>query len=310
MNFIKMHGAGNDYIYVDCFKNTVKNPAETAIIVSDRHFGIGGDGLVLILPSEIADCKMRIFNADGSEAQMCGNAIRCVGKYFFENYVIPRSNCTLAPQYILKIETLSGIKTLNIFAKNSIVNEVEVNMGKADFTAKNIPVMVKSDTYINMPLAICHSCKSGHAVNDRRCRNSNAMTEIYNITAVSMGNPHCVVFCGNIAEIPLEAIGKKFEHHPLFPEKVNAEFVQIIDKQTIKMRVWERGSGETMACGTGACASVAAAVKNGLLDFDTEISVQVRGGELFIICKKDFEITMRGNAVKVFEGVIVSADRL
>ena len=319
--FIKMHGAGNDYVFVDCFKNAVEQPEKLAVTISDRHFGVGSDGLVLILPSEVSDCKMRIFNADGSEAKMCGNAIRCVGKYFFENYV-SASHCGLDPQLleqqqispfgrndgktknILKVETLSGIKTLEIFPhchcgldpqspKNKTTvgqvrndeMEVKVDMDKADFTARNIPIIWHSDTCINQPLEI-----DG---------------EKFMITAVSIGNPHCVVFCEDVDEILLETIGTKFEHHAIFPERVNTEFVQIIDEKTIKMRVWENGSGETMACGTGACASVAAAIKNNLLDFDTEICVKLRGGEIFITCKPDYQMFMRGNAVEVFRGLFL-----
>ena len=273
--FVKMHGAGNDYIFVDCFKNAVEQPEKLAVNISDRHFGVGSDGLVLILPSEIADCKMRIFNADGSEAKMCGNAIRCVGKYFYENIDNQKD--------IIKIDTLSGIKILELFVENKIVNEVRVDMGKADFTAKNIPIICNSDTYINSQIEI-----DGKE---------------FIITAVSIGNPHAVVFCENVDEIPLAMLGSKFEHHAIFPERVNTEFVQIVDNQTIKMRVWESGSGETMACGTGACASAAAAIKNNLLNFDTEICVQLKGGEIFINCKKDYNIFMRGNAVEVFRGI-------
>ncbi|MDR0830258.1 MAG: diaminopimelate epimerase [Prevotellaceae bacterium] len=300
MNFIKMHGAGNDYIFVDCFKNVVEQPEKLAVEISDRHFGVGSDGLVLILPSDIASCKMRIFNADGSEAKMCGNAIRCVGKYFYENYPqhrwrglavradnIQDTDYKSAPikpasANTLTIETISGIKTLELFVENNLVNEVLVDMGKADFTAQNIPIICNSSTYINSPIKI-----------DGR---------EFLITAVSMGNPHAVVFCGNVDEIPLETLGTKFEHHEIFPERVNTEFVQIINKKTLKMRVWERGSGETMACGTGTCASVAAAVKNNLLDPETEICVKLKGGELFITCKNDYQIFMRGNAVEVFCG--------
>jgi len=276
--FIKMHGAGNDYIFVDCFENVVEQPEKLAVKISDRHFGVGSDGLVLILPSKIADCKMRIFNSDGSEAKMCGNAIRCVGKYFFEN-ITDKKN-------IIKIETLSGIKTLELFANaknNHIISEVKVDMGKADFTAKNIPMLCDTDTYINSPLKIDD--------------------EEYKITAVSIGNPHCVVFCENIDAIPLETLGTKFEHHPIFPDRVNTEFVQIIDNQEIKMCVWECGSGETMACGTGACASVAAAIKNNLLSFDTEICVKLKGGELNITCRPDYQIFMCGNAVEICRGI-------
>ena len=271
--FIKMHGAGNDYIFVDCFKNVVEQPEKLAVEISDRHFGVGSDGLVLILPSENNDCEMRIFNADGSEAKMCGNAIRCVGKYFFENHL---------QKNILKINTLSGTKILEIFAENNIVSNVKVDMGKADFTAKNIPVIWKSDTCINQPFKIDN--------------------ENYSITAVSVGNPHCVVFCKDVEQIPLGTLGTKFEHNVIFPERVNTEFIQIVDNKTIKMRVWECGSGETMACGTGACAAVAAAIKNGLLNFDTEICVQLKGGELFITCLSDYRVFMLGNAVEVFKG--------
>ena len=324
--FIKMHGAGNDYVFVDCFKNAVKQPEKLAVDISDRHFGVGSDGLVLILPSEIANCKMRIFNADGSEAKMCGNAIRCVGKYFFENYFSHNCHSELVSESlknqaiagqarndevkknIIKVDTLSGIKILEILTnchcgldpqspksqtiavpvttcRDKLRNdevEVKVDMGKADFTAKNIPIIWNSDTCINQPLEI--------------------EGEEYKITAVSIGNPHCVVFCEDVDKIPLETIGTKFEHHAIFPERVNTEFVQIIDNKTIKMRVWESGSGETMACGTGACASVAAAIKNNLLNFDTEICVQLKGGDIFITCKPDYQVFMRGNAVEVFRG--------
>jgi diaminopimelate epimerase len=271
--FIKMHGAGNDYVFVDCLTNVVENPSEVAAKISDRHFGIGSDGLVLILPSQIADCRMQMFNSDGSQGKMCGNAIRCVGKYFYENYL---------QQDVLKVETLSGIRTLEILARNSVVNEVRVDMGFADFASKNIPINTKSTTYINSPLEV-----DG---------------EIHNITAVSMGNPHCVVFCKDVDEIPLETIGTKFEHHSIFPESVNTEFVQIIDNKAIKMRVWERGSGETLACGTGACASVAAAVKNGLLKPNVEVCVCLKGGKLYVRCNNDYQIFMKGNAVEVFRG--------
>ena len=272
--FIKMHGAGNDYVFVDCLKNAVEQPEKLAVAISDRHFGVGSDGLVLILPSKIADCKMRIFNADGSEAKMCGNAVRCIGKYLFEN-INNKKN-------LFRIETLSGIKISKIFMKNNVVNKIKVDMGKADFVAKNIPMIWNSDTCINQPLTIDE--------------------KEFIITAVSVGNPHCVVFCENVDEIPLETLGRKFEHHKIFPERVNTEFIQIIDNQTIKMRVWENGSGETMACGTGACASVAAAVKNALLPIDTEICVQLKGGEIFITCKPDYQIFMQGDAVEVFRG--------
>ena len=275
--FTKMHGAGNDYIYFNCLKGEFANIEEVAKRLSDRHKGIGGDGIVLICSSTIADAKMRMFNADGSEGKMCGNAIRCVGKYLYDYKIVQKTDIT--------IETLSGIKYLKLFCnRDNKVESVQVNMGKADFCPKNIPVNIEAEKVVEYPLVI----------NDKE----------YKITCLSMGNPHCVVFTDPNA-IALEKIGKLFEKNKLFPERINTEFAQQMDKNTFVMRVWERGSGETMACGTGACAVVAAAVANGLVKKDEEITVKLLGGDLKIyIDGKTDMIYMTGEAVTVFEGEV------
>ena len=226
LNFTKMHGCGNDYIYFNCFEQEVMEPESLSIRLSDRHFGIGGDGIVLICPSEVADAKMRMFNADGSEGKMCGNATRCIGKYVYEKGMTDKTHFTL--------ETLGGIKTLDLTVKDGIVEEVSVDMGKAIFEAKEIPVISDKNEVVSEPLTV-----------DGR---------EWKITCVSMGNPHCVIFTDVIKDMPLEKIGPKFENHPMFPERINTEFVEYVDETHLKMRVWERGSGETLACGTGACA--------------------------------------------------------
>lgn len=276
LHFIKMHGIGNDYVYVDGFKQTVEHPEKIAPFISDRHKGIGGDGLILILPSKIADCRMRMFNADGSEGKMCGNGVRCVGKFVYDNGYAVKNPVT--------VETLSGIKTLKFTLKDSKVDLVEVDMGKAILKTTDIPVKCDSDTCINQPLEV-----DG---------------KIYHITAVSMGNPHAVVFVQNTDELEIEKIGPKFEFHPAFPDRVNTEFVQPVDDHTIKMRVWERGSGETQACGTGACASVVACVENGLFPKNKEITVKLLGGDLYITYLDNGTVIMKGSATKVFEGDI------
>jgi len=275
MKFTKMQGCGNDYIYVNCLTEEVSSPESLSIKLSDRHFGIGGDGLVLICESDKADAKMRMFNADGSEGKMCGNAIRCVGKYLYDNGIVNKE--------ILTIETLSGIKKLKLFLKNGMVYSVCVDMGKAEFKPDKIPVLLNGDRIINQEVEI-----------------GNAK---YRITCVSMGNPHCVVFCDDVETIDIEKIGPIFEHAPIFPERVNTEFIKVIDKSTIKMRVWERGSGETMACGTGACAAAVAAVENGFCSKEDEIRVILKGGDLFIKYT-DETVYMTGAAEKVFEGVV------
>lgn len=275
LHFTKMHGCGNDYIYFNCTEEELASPEQYAINFSDRHFGIGSDGIVLICPSKVADAKMRMFNADGSEGKMCGNAIRCVGKYLYDYKIAKKQDLT--------IETLSGIKTLNLIIKNGKAVSAKVDMGAAVLAPKNIPIAINIDKATNYPLEI-----DGN---------------IFHITAVSMGNPHCVVFCDNPDKINLDQIGPKFEKHSLFPEQVNTEFVQVIDSTTLKMRVWERGSGETWACGTGACAAAVAAVENGYAFKDTDILVHLKGGDL-TIKYTDETVWMTGEAITVFEGYV------
>ncbi len=275
MEFAKMQGCGNDYIYVNCFKETVENPRETAIKVSDRHFGIGSDGLILIYPSKVADFKMVMYNADGSEGKMCGNGIRCVAKYVYDFGLTDKTE--------LKIETLSGIKTLKLNIKDKKVDTVQVDMGSPILVPEQIPVNFEGEIMIDEPVSV------------------NGLE--YHLTCVSMGNPHAVVFVDNIKILNLEKIGPDFEQHPIFPDKVNTEFIHIIDKNTIEMRVWERGSGETLACGTGACASVVACVWNGLTA--DEVLVHLVGGDLKI--KYDREkntVLMTGPAEFVCTGEI------
>lgn len=273
--FVKMHGAGNDYIYIDCFKNKIDDPAALARVMSPRRHSVGADGVILICPSDKADVKMRMFNLDGSEGKMCGNGIRCVGKYACEN--------GLAEPPEITVETLSGIKRLTVHPENGTVRTVSVEMGVADFRTEHIPVIYTEKQMINAPLT--------------------AGEKQYRITAVSTGNPHAVIFCDEVAALDLDAIGPLFEHHPVFPEGVNTEFIRVISEAELEMRVYERGSGETLACGTGACAAVAAAVKNGLCRPDSEVTVHLLGGDLFITCRADGSVLMRGGAEKVYEGV-------
>ncbi|MBE6023925.1 MAG: diaminopimelate epimerase [Cellulosilyticum sp.] len=276
MNFTKMHGIGNDYVYVDGFKETIPNPNAFSEFISDRHFGIGADGLVMILPSDTADFRMRMFNADGSEGKMCGNATRCIGKFVYEAGYTTKTNISL--------ETLSGIKYLKLNVENEKVVSVEVDMGKAILIPKEIPVLSDLDRFVNEAITI----------DDKT----------YNVTCVSMGNPHAVIYCDDVDHLPLETIGPKFEFNPLFPERINTEFVQIIDATTVKMRVWERGSGETWACGTGACAVAVSSVLNGFCKQGEEITVKLRGGELKITYNEDGTVLMKGPATKVFDGII------
>lgn len=275
MKFTKMHGIGNDYIYVDCFSENVNLDQETIKKLSDRHFGIGGDGVILICPSEVADAKMQMFNADGSEGQMCGNGIRCVGKYVYEHGI--------AHQKKIKIETLAGIKELNLHVNEfDEVESIEVQMGEPKLEKENIPVLSETPQVINMPLDV-----NGHT---------------YYITCVSMGNPHCVIYVKDVASLDLEKIGTLFENNPIFPERINTEFVEMVGKNEFKMRVWERGSGETLACGTGACASVVASYYNHYLNQDEEITVHLLGGDLFITYQSNGQVVMRGSATEVFTG--------
>ncbi|MDE7293145.1 MAG: diaminopimelate epimerase [Oscillospiraceae bacterium] len=276
MKFTKMQGIGNDYVYVNCFEESVDDPERFSQIVSDRHFGIGSDGLVLIMPSEKADFRMRIFNADGSEAMMCGNATRCIGKYVYDNKLTDKTLVTL--------ETNSGIKYLTLFPENGIVKTVNVDMGKAVLKPSEIPMTAEGDNFISRPITVNGS--------------------EYAVTAVSMGNPHAVTFVDDVDSLPLETIGPLFENHPLFPMRVNTEFIKVVGDNELQMRVWERGSGETWACGTGACASAVAAVLNGFAKQGSEITIHLRGGDLFITYTNDGKVFMRGPAETVFTGEI------
>ena len=275
INFTKMHGIGNDYIYINCFEQKIENPGELAVKMSPRRFSVGADGVILICPSDKADAKMRMFNLDGSEGKMCGNGIRCVGKFIYDNGIAHKDTVT--------VETLSGIKTLKISSADGVCKTVTVDMGKPQLEPEKIPILLDGESVIGRPIEV-----SGKS---------------YNITAVSMGNPHAVVFCDKIDDLELEKIGPDFEHHKIFPEQVNTEFIRVIDSKTLQMRVWERGSGETFACGTGACAAVVAATENGYCKKGTEITVHLKGGDLFITNTEDGSVFMRGGAEKVFDGV-------
>ena len=277
MKFTKMHGTGNDYIYVNGLVETIENPAEFAIQYSDRHKGIGSDGLVMILASETCDFRMRMFNADGSESEMCGNASRCIGKYVYDKGLTNKTTLTL--------ETLAGVKALQLFiGVDQKVEKVTVDMGEPILDAALIPVTSDKNRVINEPLAF----------------NSEIQ---YNITTVSMGNPHAVIFTTDILQLDLPKIGPVIENATIFPRRTNTEFIEVLTNNHVKMRVWERGSGETMACGTGACASVVAGVMNGLISRHT--TVELLGGELTIEWKEeDNHVYLTGGATTVFEGEI------
>ncbi len=275
LKFTKMQSCGNDYIYFNCFNQNVDSPESLSVHLSDRNYGIGGDGVVLILPSERAEAKMRMFNLDGSEGKMSGNAIACIGKYLYDNHMTDKDEIT--------IETLSGIKKLKLYMQNSKVDSVCVDMGKGELEPKYIPVKLPGHEIINAPVTI----------DDRH----------YHITCVSLGNPHCVVFCDSLERIKIEVEGPAFEYSDLFPERVNVEFVKVINKNTIKMRVWERGSGETLAAGTSACAAAVAAVLNGYCKKGEYITVKLKGGDLFVKYNND-TVYMTGKVKKVFEGLI------
>ncbi len=276
MKFTKMHGIGNDYIYVNCFEEKIDSPERVAVYVSDRRKGIGSDGLVMIMPSDKADFRMRIFNADGSEAMMCGNATRCIGKYVYDKGLTDKTEITL--------ETNSGIKYLTLFPENGKVEFVEVDMGKAILIPKEIPVISEKERFISEPVEV-----DGKE---------------YKITCVSMGNPHAIVYMNDIKSLELEKIGPSFENHKLFPDRINTEFIEVIDSRTLNMRVWERGSGETFACGTGACASVVASVLNGYCKHDEEVTVHLRGGDLKITWNSDGTVIMKGPAALICDGDI------
>lgn len=275
MKFYKMHGIGNDYIYFDCMKEEPENPGELSRRLSDRHFSIGGDGVILLCPSEIADCKMRMFNADGSEGRMCGNGVRCLAKLAHDLGYVKGTTCT--------VETLSGIKKLELYIDaGGKVNSATVDMGAAVLEGSLIPSLLEGERVVNRPLEV-----DG---------------EVYGVTLVSMGNPHCVVFL-EPRGLDIEKIGPRFENHPVFPDRVNTEFIRLIGKNHLKMRVWERGSGETLACGTGACAAAVAACLNGLCDKGKEITVSLLGGDLTIVYT-DERVMMTGGATLAFTGEI------
>ena len=276
MRFTKMQGLGNDYVYVNCFRENVENPSEMAIKVSDRHFGIGSDGLILIKPSEVADFRMDMYNADGSQAEMCGNGIRCVAKYVYDY--------GLTDQTEISVETLAGIKYLKLQIADGKVSRITVNMGQPELVPDKIPVQADGDCVVDEPIVV------------------NGVT--YKMTCVSMGNPHCIVFVDDTADFPLEEIGPMFENHERFPKRVNTEFIQILNRNEVNMRVWERGSGETLACGTGACASAVACVLNGLTE--DEITLHLLGGDLSVRWDQEENLVyMTGPATVVFDGEIV-----
>ncbi len=276
IKFTKMHGCGNDYIYINCFNQNVDDPEKLSMNLSDRRYGIGGDGIILICPSDVACAKMRIFNKDGSEGKMCGNGIRCVAKYLYD------SGMTKSKTNI-KIETLSGVKTADILENSGNESMIKVDMGKADLNPANIPIISEKEKVVNEPVTV--------------------NSDTYNITCVSMGNPHCVIFCNEVYSASVKEIGSKLSSHRIFPEGVNVEFVSKVDSENLTMRVWERGSGETLACGSGACASVVAATENGLCEKGKDVAVHLRGGKL-IVNYSDKGVFLTGNAIKVFEGEI------
>lgn len=275
MKFTKMHGIGNDYVYVDCTREPLRNPEETARLVSDRHKGIGGDGLILIQPSREADFEMAMYNADGSYGKMCGNGIRCVAKYVYDHGLTDKTE--------LKIISGGAVKYLKLTVENGRVSQVQVNMGEPILQPSLIPVRGEGERVVAEPIVIGD--------------------QTYNMTCVSMGNPHAVVFLEDVKSLKLEEIGPKFETHERFPDRVNTEFVRIIDKETLEMRVWERGSGETMACGTGACAVAVAAALNGFAG--RSVMVRLLGGDLRIDwSEKDNCVYMTGPAAEVFQGEV------
>ncbi len=275
LSFIKMHGTSNDYIYIDCFKNEVPSPESLSIYLSDRAVGVGADGVILICPSEIADVKMLMYNRDGSEGKMCGNGIRCVAKYVYDEGIVKKE--------VMNIETASGIKECEVYTKMDKVFKVKVDMGKAKFKSSEIPTTLEGDRIVNRDLSVGE-------IN-------------YNVICVSIGNPHCVVFTNSVDKLDLEKIGPMFEKHEVFPQGVNTEFAEIIDENTLKMRVWERGSGETLACGTGACAVAVAAILTGHCKENSDIRVMLKGGDL-TVNYKDGIVYLTGGAEKVFEGTV------
>lgn len=279
MEFVKMHGAGNDYVYVDGFRQRIADPAELAVRIADRHFGVGGDGLILILPPETpdGDVRMRMFNADGSEAEMCGNGVRCVAKYAADHGLVPATSSAV------RVETLAGLKAIELVrGATGKVEAARVDMGVPHLNRSEIPMNGSpEERAVDVPLEV-----AGRS---------------YRVTALSMGNPHCVVFVPTVDDLPLDELGPAFERHPVFPRRVNAEFCRVIDDATLQMRVWERGSGETLACGTGAAAAAVAACLNGLTG--RQVTIHVRGGVLSLEWGADGHVYLTGPAVEVFSGV-------
>ena len=274
MEFIKMQGLGDDYVYVNCFKEKIENPSEMAVKVSDRHFGIGSDGLILIKPSEVADFEMEMYNADGSRGEMCGNGIRCVAKYVYDYGLTDKTS--------ISVETLGGIKYLDLTVEHGKVTLVKVDMGTPILKPELIPIVAKGETVIDEPIMV-----GGKE---------------YHMTGVSMGNPHDVVFMDDIKNLEIEKIGPLFENHERFPNRINTEFVNVIDRHTAQMRVWERGSGETLACGTGACAVAVACILNGLTE--NTVTVKLLGGDLRIEWDREKNtVYMTGPAEVSFDGV-------
>lgn len=275
MKFTKMHGLGNDYVYVNCFEEKIDNPPAVARFVSDRHFGIGSDGLIMINPSKTADFEMEMYNADGSRGEMCGNGIRCVAKYVYDYGLTDKTQ--------ISVETLGGIKYLDLAVEDGKVSLVKVGMGKPELEADRIPIISEREQVIDEPIEV-----DGKE---------------YHMTGVSMGNPHTVIYVDDVKGLDLEKIGPKFENHERFPKRINTEFVHCIDRQTVEMRVWERGSGETLACGTGACAVAVSSILNNLTD--TQVTVKLLGGDLQIEWDREKDrVFMTGPATVVFDGVI------
>ena len=274
MKFTKMQGLGNDYVYVNCFKEKIENPSELAVRISDRHFGVGSDGLIMINPSDKADFEMEMYNADGSRGEMCGNGIRCVAKYVYDYGLTDKTS--------ISVETLGGIKYLDLTEEDGKVSLVKVDMGRPELEPSRIPVVAEGDRAVDEPITV-----DGKE---------------YRMTCVSMGNPHAVVYVDcDVKELPLEEIGPGFEHHERFPKRVNTEFVRVLDRKTVEMRVWERGSGETLACGTGACAVAVSSALNGLTE--DEVTVKLLGGDLRIQWDRERDtVYMTGPAAVVFDG--------
>lgn len=279
MKFAKMQGCGNDYVYINGFEEHILKEEKPELVrkLSERHFGIGSDGVIFINPSSIADFEMEMYNADGSRSEMCGNGIRCVAKYVFDKKMTTQKEFT--------IESFGNIKNITIMEENGKAKLIKVGMGHPELQTEKIPAVYENDTIIGQPICVDDTIWEG--------------------TCVSMGNPHIVLFVQNVKELDLESIGPKFEHHKMFPNRTNTEFVKVLDRKTVEMRVWERGTGETLACGTGCCATAVACILNGKTD--NQVTVKVLGGEILVEWDRESnEIYMTGPAEFVFEGEILT----